>query len=264
MRELKGHLAHYGIPPVLVSDNAPQISSQEFKTFVTEWDVEHQTSSPGHQQANGKAEAAVKTAKHILGRAIKSTQDPYLAIFEYHNIPSQDTVSPAQQMFGRMTRTMLPVHTNLLNPKDSALIKQNQKLRDSRKVWYYNQNACDLEHLAEGQTVRMRPLINKKGHWERGTIPKQLDKWSYEIESGSNVFCRNRVDIRPTNDNSVSDTRENTEVKLPDIVQVPNENEAQEPSNVHEPKEPPQVHKPKTTLRRSTREHTVPKYLKDI
>ena len=113
VRKLKGHFAHYGIPLVLVSDNGPQFSSQEFKKFVTEWDVEHRTSFPGHQQANGKAEAAVKTAKHIIGRAIESKQDPYLAILEYRNIPSEDTVSPAQRMFGRMTHTILPVHSNL-------------------------------------------------------------------------------------------------------------------------------------------------------
>ena len=116
--------------------------------------------TPGHQQANGKAKTAVNTAKRIIGRAIKSKQDPYLAILEYCNIPSQNTVRPTQRMFGRMTRTMLPVQSNLLSPKDSALIKQNQKLRDSRKAWYYNQHARDLDHLAEGQTVRMRPLVN--------------------------------------------------------------------------------------------------------
>ena len=134
VRKLKGHFARYGIPLVLVSDNGPQFSSQEFKKFVTEWDVEHRTSSADHQQANGKAEAAVKTAKRIIGRAIESKQDPYLAILEYCNILSQDTVSLAQRMFGRMICTMLPVHSNLLNPKDSALIKQNQQLQDSRKM----------------------------------------------------------------------------------------------------------------------------------
>ena len=87
VRKLKGHFACYGIPVVLVSDNGPQFSSQELKKIVTEWDVEHRTSSPGHQQANGKSEAAVKTAKHIIGRAITSKQDPTwlsLNIATYH------------------------------------------------------------------------------------------------------------------------------------------------------------------------------------
>ena len=118
IRKLKEHFARYGIPSILISDNGPQFSSQEFKTFVSLWDVEHRTSSPGHQQANGKAEAAVKMAKRIIDRALKNNQDPCLAILEYRNIPSQDSLSPAQRMFGRMTHTMIPVHCELLKKRE--------------------------------------------------------------------------------------------------------------------------------------------------
>ena len=158
-------------------------------------------------------------------------------------------------MFGRMTRTMLPVHTNLLNPKDSALVKQNQILRDNRKAWYYNQHARDLEHLAEGQTVRMRPLVNNKGNWEKGTVLRRLDEISYEIVAGSNVFRRNRVDVKPTSEDSITEARENTEPNSQESnPQIPNENDALEQ---------PTQDEPKPTLRRSTRERTVPKYFKE-
>ena len=36
--------------------------------------------SPGHQQTNGKAEAAVKDAKRLLRKAKDSKEDIYLAV----------------------------------------------------------------------------------------------------------------------------------------------------------------------------------------
>ena len=64
--KLKSHFARNGIPDIVTSDNGPQFTSSEFALFTREWGFEHRTSSPGHQQANGQAESASKTAKNIL------------------------------------------------------------------------------------------------------------------------------------------------------------------------------------------------------
>ena len=63
IRKLKAHFARNGSPNYAVSDGGSQYMSEEFKRFAREWDFEHVTSSPQHQNANGKAEAAVKMAK---------------------------------------------------------------------------------------------------------------------------------------------------------------------------------------------------------
>lgn len=60
IQKLKSHFACFGIPSVFISDNG-----QQFATFTEKWDIEHKTSSPGHPQANGKAEATVKISKRI-------------------------------------------------------------------------------------------------------------------------------------------------------------------------------------------------------
>ena len=65
LTKLKTHLARYGIPLVIVSDNA-QFVSEEFQTFTDEYGIGHLTSSPGHSQSNGKAESAVKAAKRLI------------------------------------------------------------------------------------------------------------------------------------------------------------------------------------------------------
>ena len=82
---LKRHFARYGYPEVLVSDNGPQYTSSEFAAFSLQWDFEHCTSSPGHSQANGKAESVVKTAKTILRKTAMSGGDFSMALLDLRN-----------------------------------------------------------------------------------------------------------------------------------------------------------------------------------
>jgi len=63
---MKKHFARYGIPKIIVSDCGSQFMSCEFKKLCDKWHITHITSSPDHQRENGKAEAAVKAAKHLL------------------------------------------------------------------------------------------------------------------------------------------------------------------------------------------------------
>ena len=44
--KLRVHFARYGIPDVLVSDNGPQFSSDDFAEFSKSWEFKHVTSSP--------------------------------------------------------------------------------------------------------------------------------------------------------------------------------------------------------------------------
>lgn len=69
IRKLKAHFARQGIPDVLISDNGPQYTSQEFRQFGRKWEFEHRTCSPGYAQSNGKAKSAVKTAKRLMMKA---------------------------------------------------------------------------------------------------------------------------------------------------------------------------------------------------
>ena len=63
--KLRAHMACYGIPETLMSDNA-QFSCAEFRKFTAEYGINDVTSSLGHSQSNGKTEAAVKAAKTVI------------------------------------------------------------------------------------------------------------------------------------------------------------------------------------------------------
>ena len=67
--------------------------------------------------AAGLIENAVKSAKRLLTKATASGQDPYLAILDWRSMPSTSIgVSPAQRLFGRRTKTLLPTAGTLLQP----------------------------------------------------------------------------------------------------------------------------------------------------
>ena len=76
-----------------MSDNGPQFVSREFKLCLSNWKVNHAKCSPGHQQSNGKAEAAVKIVKTLMKKTVKVGRDQFEALLEQRNTPRQDTVS---------------------------------------------------------------------------------------------------------------------------------------------------------------------------
>ena len=49
----------------------------------------HVTSSPAYLQSNGNVEAAANSAKNVMRKSRKARTDPYLALLEYRNTPSQ-------------------------------------------------------------------------------------------------------------------------------------------------------------------------------
>jgi len=69
IQHTKSIFARHGIPTTVKSDNGPQYSFDEFKTFSKEWGFKHVTSSPYYPQANGLAEKSVQIIKHLLEKA---------------------------------------------------------------------------------------------------------------------------------------------------------------------------------------------------
>ena len=124
--KMKAHIARYGIPNKLMSDNGPNFTSREFKLFTDSYNNEHITSSPTYAQSNGKAENSVKTGKKIMRKALDAHTDPYLAFLDFRNTPTEGyNTSPAQRMLNRRTRTLLPMSNRLLKPnKHSAMTRQ--------------------------------------------------------------------------------------------------------------------------------------------
>ena len=182
---LKSHFARHGLPTEVVSDNVP-FKSAEFRRFAERYDFKHVTSSPHYAQSNGRAEAAVKTCKRLMEKAADDQEDPHLALLAWRNTPSEQLGhSPAQIMFGRRTRTHLPMTTNLLASAHDATAHEALVAAKQRQAEYYNRTARERPPLSVSDTVRTR--WNQSEAWEKGQVTRVLPHRSYEIrgEDGS-------------------------------------------------------------------------------
>ena len=124
---LRTCFARWGLPVVLVSDNAPCFSSEEFKYYITGQGIRHVTSSPHKPSTNGLAEITVKTFKNGVGNfegeGIQERLDKFL--FKHRLTPNSTTgLSPNELMIGRKVRSIF----DLLQPNDSL----RQKVLDKQ------------------------------------------------------------------------------------------------------------------------------------
>ena len=117
IQHTKSIFARHGIPEVVISDNGPQYSCQDYKDFASKWGFQHKTSSPVYPQSNGLAERTVQTVKNLLQKAKASGEDPYLTLLSYMNTTLSDACSPAKLLMNRRLRTDLPTTSKQLVPK---------------------------------------------------------------------------------------------------------------------------------------------------
>ena len=158
--KLRIHFARFGVPDVVVSDNGPQFACEEFKQFAKRRQFSHVTASPRYPQSNGKDENAVKTAKQLMRKVIDDKTDGYLAFLKYRNTPTEAMhTSPAQGMFARRTRTLLPMLPVLLQIEPAALCEAPGQLniRKEKQARLYNRTSKKMfGTLHPGDVIRFK------------------------------------------------------------------------------------------------------------
>ena len=129
---LRKSFATLGLPEVVVSDNAANFTSEEFRSFMKRNGIKHVRTPPYHPASNGIAERAVQTLKDSIKKLKKGSLETRLSrfLFKYHVTPHSVTgVAPADIMFGRRLRT----HLDVLKPDLSRKVIRNN---EHQKNWY--------------------------------------------------------------------------------------------------------------------------------
>ena len=208
IRHLKAHCARYGLPDIVITDNGPPFNSAEFEAFASKYEFQHRTSSPYWSQSNGKAENSIRTLKTILKKASEAKIDPYLALLDFRNTPSEmfDT-SPAQRLLGRRVRTTCPIDSRLLDVPKAKTTKHSLQKAKQKQAKYYNRGARNKPVIPINQTVRAK--IDDKRGWVKAKVIEQLPYRSYNIETDTGAqYRRNRKHLRFSDETTIipSDT----------------------------------------------------------
>lgn len=221
IRSIRGALlawfSTYGVPEEIATDGGPPFNSSDYARLLKDWSIRTRLSSAYFAQSNGRAEAAVKTAKRILlgnTNTVTGRLDTYeaaKALMTHRNTPAQDTsVSPAVALFGRPIRDHLPPH---------HLRREWQTIADSREIALAKRHIVSpitrqFDQLTIGDTVQLQNQTgNHPTKWHNtGVITEALPHRQYRIViDGSrratlrnrrflkkiDPFCRN-VDTAPT------------------------------------------------------------------
>ena len=134
IRKLKAHVVRLGITDQVVSDNGQPFASDRFYQFATTYGFENVSSSPTYAQSNGKVEKAVKTAESRLDKAAISKRDPYLTLLDWRNTPSEAlNSSPAQRLFGRRTKILLPTSNQFLKPQIPKDVEEKLRIKKASR-----------------------------------------------------------------------------------------------------------------------------------
>ena len=219
---LRRMFVDYGVPARLRSDGGPQFTSKEFKDFMNNWGVDHQLSSPHYPQSNGLAEsAAVKTMQELVA---KCTENGVLkeealcrGLIEFRNTPRQCGKSPAQLVYNRDIRSIVPQ----MPLKDSWIAVQEKKDSGHFDVQeYYNRSAKELPEIRPGTEVFIQNDLTRR--WDKvGVVVEKLRYRSYLLRLPSGrTWVRNRRFIRAKKQSTTAEP-EDQEPQVPRPIPPP-------------------------------------------
>lgn len=197
IRACKRNFSRHGIPMRVCSDNGKNFDCKEFRDFAREWEFEHVTSSPYHQQANGKAESAVKIAKRLIKKSNESGKDLWFCILHWRNTPNYHNSSPAQRLFSRRTRTSIPTASINLKPQIVPLVTEKIHNQRQKNKFYYDKKTRELPTLKLGQPVAVQLSLEREKIWTKGVVDKILSDRSYDVNVDGAVYRRDIVHIKP-------------------------------------------------------------------
>ena len=179
------------------------------RDFFRRWCVEIRQSSAHYPQSNGRAEAAVKTAKRILrenvgGAGTVATERVVLAFLQYHNTPLRDGgKSPAQLLLGRQLRSGIPVPSDELRISqhwtDHLETREREMARRGKALQDASETSRTLQKLSVGQVVRIQDAVTKR--WDRtGVVTRLLRpirQYTVRLDGSGRLVIRNRKFLRP-------------------------------------------------------------------
>ncbi|GFZ01032.1 hypothetical protein Acr_14g0006670 [Actinidia rufa] len=124
-------VCRFGVPKVIISDNARQFDNDRFRLFCSDLAISHHFSSPSHPQANEQVEVTNRTVLRNLKARLERSKSEWAEnlpsiLWAYHTtsrIPTGET--PYSMVFG--TESVIPVEIGMPSFKVSTFDKETNK-----------------------------------------------------------------------------------------------------------------------------------------
>ena len=186
---LRGLFASHGIPEELVSDNGPQLVSDEFEQFLKLNGIKHTLSAPYHPATNGAAEKSVQTLKYALMKQVvcaKSSKLPLhhrLANFllSYRTTPHTVTGRTPAELFLKRN-----IHTRftLLKPDLSKVVEKKQ---EEQKHHHDNKRVKYREFQSKDKVMVRNFRGGKDDKWIPGVVVRRKGPVNYLVRVGAKI-----------------------------------------------------------------------------
>ena len=187
IESLRKSFATFGLPEVLVLDNAQAFVSAEFTEFLKKNGIKHIRTPPYHPASNGLVERAVQTFKEGMRRLKTGAVETRLARFllQYRVTPHSSTgTSPSELMMGRKLRTQL----DLLRPSTSNIVHQSQERQKKA-----HDRSARPRHFTAGDNVYYRNY-RQGPSWLPGVVVDQEGSVLFKIRLPDGKIVRRHVD----------------------------------------------------------------------
>ena len=206
MTKLRSYFIRWGAPEQLSTDGGTNLVSEEMMAFYRRWKVDIRLSSAHYPQSNGRAEAAVKSAKRIIRSCISGTgsldnDKVTLAMLQYLNTPLRDVnKSPAQLATGRQLRDGVPTaRLNYLVDRHwkKAIRKRERHVAEKNRETVEKGPDRRFKPIQPGTQVRIQNQMTKV--WDRvGIVVEQRPYRQYlvKLDGSGRSSVRNRRHLK--------------------------------------------------------------------
>ena len=185
---LREIFSRWGLPLMIVSDNATCFTSYIFTDFCKHNAIKHITSSPHHPSTNGLAERAVQVFKHGVQK-ITGDIDTNISHFllHYRSCPQSTTgETPSMLMMKRQIRTRIDIL--LPDRQNDVTLKQAKMLGKGSQRTFYAGDPVYVLNFSQN---------NKQTKWLSGVIMNKQGPLTYIIElDDGRMFKRHTDHIR--------------------------------------------------------------------
>jgi len=181
--ELRKLFAAYGLPQEVVSDNGPQLTSDEFGSFLKLNGVKHTLTPPYHPATNGLAERNVQTFKKMFAKSSDNLPLHHRVsdiVFKYRNTPHSLTgKTPSELFLLRAPRIRLTLTKPHLKEQVERKQLAQAKLNDT--------TSKKLREFVLYQQVKVRNMRGRGERWLSGMIVEKLGDRIFRVRLGGGI-----------------------------------------------------------------------------